>query len=204
MNNHYFTDNPDPQNDEKSFTLRIGGEELKFFSNSGMFSHGEPDPNSLMLIRELTRSVKSHKGLKLLDLGCGYGLIGITLGKLFNTDVTMSDVNGNALSYAEKNADINKINAHILKSDGFEEINETFDIITLNPPIHAGKEVCYKLYEETALRLETNGSFYIVIMDKHGKNSHIKKLRDLFPTVDVIKRQNGINIIKCKEDNHAD
>jgi 16S rRNA (guanine1207-N2)-methyltransferase len=202
MTNHYFTDSPELQNDEKSFTLRIGGEELTFFSNAGMFSHGEPDPNSLMLIREIT----ACDGMKLLDLGCGYGLIGVTLGKLCNITVTMSDVNSNAIIYAEKNAKINGINARLFKSDGFTEISENFDIITLNPPIHAGKEVCYRLYEETAKHLEPNGSFYIVIMDKHGKNSHIKKLREIFPNVDMIKRQSGINIIKCKlsEDNHAD
>jgi 16S rRNA (guanine1207-N2)-methyltransferase len=202
MNSHYFTDTFEPQNDEKSFTLRIGGAELTFLSNAGMFSHGEPDPNSLMLIRE----VKAQKGVKLLDLGCGYGLIGVTLGKLYNIDVTMSDVNGAALSYAEKNAEINGICGRYFKSDGYSEITNSFDIITLNPPIHAGKEVCYRLYEETACHLNEDGSFYIVIMDKHGKNSHIKKLRELFPTVEIIKRQNGINIIKCKlsEDNHAD
>jgi 16S rRNA (guanine1207-N2)-methyltransferase len=202
MNNHYFTDTCESQNDEKSFTLRIGGEELIFLSNAGMFSHGEADPNSLMLIRE----IKSKADSKLLDLGCGYGLIGVTLGKLCNIAVTMSDVNGNALSYAEKNAKLNAVNVRIFKSDGYSKITDSFDIVTLNPPIHAGKEVCYKLYEETAFHLEPNGSFYIVIMDKHGKNSHIKKLRELFPKLEIIKRQNGINIIKCKlsEDNHAD
>jgi 16S rRNA (guanine1207-N2)-methyltransferase len=202
MTNHYFTDTSDLADDEKSFTLRIGGAELTFLSNAGMFSHGEPDPNSLMLIRE----IKSKTDSKLLDLGCGYGLIGVTLGKLCNIAVTMSDVNSNALSYAEKNAKINGINARIFKSDGYCQIKDSFDIVTLNPPIHAGKEVCYRLYEKTAEHLNKGGSFYIVIMDKHGKNSHIKKLREIFPNVDVIKRQNGINIIKCKlsEDNHAD
>jgi 16S rRNA (guanine1207-N2)-methyltransferase len=202
MNNHYFSDNPGAADDEKRFTLRIAGEGLTFFSNAGMFSHGEPDPNSLMLIR----AIKAESGSRLLDLGCGYGLIGVTLGKLTGAAVTMSDVNGNALLYAEKNAEQNGIKVCILKSDGFCEIDDSFDTIVLNPPIHAGKDVCYRLYEESAGHLNESGSFYIVIMDKHGKNSHIKKLREIFPKVDIIKRQNGINIIKCKlsEDNHAD
>jgi 16S rRNA (guanine1207-N2)-methyltransferase len=202
MNSHYFTDSPELVNDEKSFNLRIRGEELKFFSNAGMFSHGEPDQNSLMLIREINPKF----GAAFLDLGCGYGLIGVTINKLYDIKLTMSDVNSSALSYAQKNAKQNGVKADCIKSDGFSEIDENFDIITLNPPIHAGKDVCYRLYEESACHLNPGGSFYIVIMDKHGMKSHKGELQKIFTTVDIIKRQNGINVIKCKlpEDNNAD
>jgi 16S rRNA (guanine1207-N2)-methyltransferase len=159
-----------------------------------MFSPDEADPNSLFLMRQVT--IKN--GENLLDLGCGYGLIGTTLGKLHNIGITMSDVNGFALSYAKKNADYNGVKASYFKSDGFSEISGSFDVITLNPPIHAGKEVCFKLYTEVTSYLTESGRFYTVIMDKHGAKSHLKKLYELYAKIDTIK-QNGVNIIICKK-----
>jgi 16S rRNA (guanine1207-N2)-methyltransferase len=202
MNSHYFTDNggnganSTNSNSERTLTLHFKGAELRFLTSDGMFSVNEADPYSLLLMQHVKPAAGA--GEKLLDLGCGWGLIGVTIGKLYDIDVSMSDVNGLALEYARKNGAANGVSARYFKSDGFSEINEHFDIITLNPPIHAGKEICYRLYEEAAAHLLPGGRFLIVISDKHGAKSHVKKLHELFGTVEALYRQNGLNIFECK------
>jgi 16S rRNA (guanine1207-N2)-methyltransferase len=137
---------------------------------------------------------------RLLDLGCGWGLIGITLAKVYGYDLTMSDTNGSALFYAEKNAAANKVPARIVKSNGFEAFdeNDRYDLITLNPPIHAGKDVCFALYTEAAMHLTAGGVFAAVFLDKHGGSSHKKKLREIFPYVNEAYRSNGVTVAVCK------
>jgi 16S rRNA (guanine1207-N2)-methyltransferase len=194
MTSHYFTDDK-PQGAEKTFTLRYGGNELIFTSGAGIFSHGEADRQSMFLINNIT--VK--KGESTLDLGCGYGLIGITLAKTYNCNLTMSDITEKAVYFAEKNVIQNGVNAVVIKSDGFINIAEKFDIITLNPPVHAGKETCFGLYEEAAEHLTAGGKFYMVIADKHGTKSHIKKLNEVFDSVKVTAQKSGVNILECKK-----
>jgi 16S rRNA (guanine1207-N2)-methyltransferase len=193
MTSHYFTDDK-PSGAEKTFTLRFGGNEIMFTSGAGVFSHGEADRQSMFLIN----NIPIKKGANLLDLGCGYGLIGITFAKTFGCDVTMSDITDKAIYFAEKNAAKNHADTRIIKSDGFINIAEKFDIITLNPPVHAGKEACFRLYEEAAEHLNAGGKFYIVISDKHGAKSHIKKLNEVFDNVKITARKDGVNVIKCK------
>jgi 16S rRNA (guanine1207-N2)-methyltransferase len=200
MNDHYFTDNalPDPAT-ERSFNLHFRSSSLTFTSNEGLFSYGEADPNSLILMRTVSLPLISRQP-RLLDLGCGWGLIGVTLAKAYGYDLTMSDVNGSALFYAEKNAAANKVPARIIKSNGFEAFdeNDLFDIITLNPPIHAGKDVCYQLYADAAKHLSPSGAFFAVFMDKHGGASHKKKLLEIFPDVREVYRANGVTVAACR------
>jgi 16S rRNA (guanine1207-N2)-methyltransferase len=193
MTSHYFTDDK-PSGAEKTFTLRLGGKELLFTSGAGVFSHGEADRQSLFLLS----NVSLKKSASLLDLGCGYGFIGITLAKTADCILTMSDITEKAVHFAEKNAAKNGVEAKIKKSDGFEKITESFDIITLNPPVHAGKEVCFRLYSEAAKHLTAGGKFYIVMADKHGAKSHVKKLNEVFGNVKITARKDGVNIIECK------
>ncbi|MDR0986986.1 MAG: methyltransferase [Ruminococcus sp.] len=195
---HYFTDEKPSgveklSGSESTFTLRYRGNELKFTSGAGVFSHGEADRQSMLLIGNIPLAADES----FLDLGCGYGLIGITLAKVTGCKVTMSDITEKAVKFAERNAAQNGVKARIVKSDGFENIAEAFNKIALNPPVHAGKEVCYRLYAEAALHLNADGKFYIVIADKHGAQSHIKKLNEFFDVVKITARKDGVNVIEC-------
>jgi 16S rRNA (guanine1207-N2)-methyltransferase len=199
MNSHYFTDNTIPDKaTERRFNLYFRSVTLSFTSNEGMFSHGEADPNSVLLLKTVSMPLKSGKP-RLLDLGCGWGLIGLTLGKACGYDLTMTDVNSSALFYAQKNAEENGVPARIIKSDGFENIavDDLFDIITLNPPIHAGKDVCFALYEGASKHLLPGGYFTAVFMDKHGGASHKKKLGEVFRAVKDVYNDGGIKVVIC-------
>lgn len=194
-NNYYRTDNNELASDPKLITAKIGEMELKFKTDNGVFSKDYLD----YATRILLESLDELKGKTLLDVGCGYGPIGIYLGKKYSLDVTMIDINERAINLAKENVEINSFKADVLISDCLDEVlNNKYDIIISNPPIRAGKAVIYKMFEQAAKVLNENGSFYIVIQQKHGAPSAIKKLSEIYSAVDVIYKKKGFFIIKCK------
>jgi len=190
---HYFIENPAIMTDERKLNAEILGLQFNFLTNNGLFSCDKIDEMSRLLIENLPPLKGSF-----LDLGCGYGVIGIALAKKYNLSLTMSDVNSIALSYAAKNAKLNNVSAITVHSDSFENINGSFDTITLNPPIHAGKDVMYKMYEEAAQHLNPSGSFYVVIQKKHGAESTLRKLNEVFGNRCVaIHKRKGCFVYQC-------
>lgn len=191
----YFIENPEILTREREISIEIFGHRLSFFTNNGLFSCDKIDEGSLTLVENLPPLSGS-----LLDLGCGYGFIGIALAKKNAAALTLSDINALALSYAEKNAKLNGVKAEFIHSDGFGQISAKFDNITLNPPIHAGKAVMYRLFEESAANLTPGGSFFIVIQKKHGAETSIKKLRGIFPHVEILHKKKGTFVLQCTVD----
>jgi 16S rRNA (guanine1207-N2)-methyltransferase len=134
----------------------------------------------------------------ILDVGCGYGVIGITLSKNKNVKtVTMLDVNHRALELSKRNSVANKVNVNIVESDGFTNINSLYDTIITNPPIRAGKTVIYKMYEDAKNHLRESGVLYLVINKKHGAPSTISYLEELFGNCEVVDKKSGFNVLKC-------
>ena len=195
---HYFIENPQALTNERELSLEILGFKLRFLTNNGLFSCDKIDDASLTLIKNMP----PIKGA-LLDLGCGYGVIGIALTKISEMagqiTLTQSDINSLALNYAEKNAKLNNIPATFIHSDGFQQIHNSFDNITLNPPIHAGKDVMFRLYEESAAHLNPHGSLFIVIQKKHGAESTIRKLNELFTHCEILYKKKGRFVIQCTQ-----
>jgi 16S rRNA (guanine1207-N2)-methyltransferase len=187
---HYFIDDDNLKEDEKVFYYFFNNIEFKFTSNSGLFSHGHVDPASNLLIHSMPKLSGS-----LLDLGCGYGPIGIVLGKINRIELTMSDVNKRALEYAERNCIDNGVKAKIVHSDSFQNIKKSFNQITINPPIHAGKAVLFEMYEKSHEHLLPDGKLYIVIQKKHGALSTIKKLQEIFDNCDMIYKRKGYFVL---------
>jgi len=191
--NHYFTENPSLLTDERTLTLEIFDMHFKFLANNGLFSCDKVDDASITLLK----NIPPLKGT-LLDLGCGYGTLGIVLAKKYGIELTMADINSIALDYAVKNAKLNQASAIPIHSDSFANISGLFDNIVLNPPIHAGKEIMYKMYEESAQHLTSGGSLYIVIQKKHGAESTIKKLEEIFTQISVLYKKKGCFIIQSR------
>jgi len=176
--NHYFNSNVNLKHKENETEYVYKFTKFNFITDIGVFAKDGVDYATNILLEHLPPDLSG----KVLDLGCGYGCIGVVLAKIYgkNVEVIMSDVNERALDLAGKNAKKNNVSAKIIKSDGFENISENFDNIILNPPIHAGKAVIYKIYEEVYEHLNINGRFYIVIQKKHGALSHKEKLEEIF------------------------
>jgi len=192
--NHYFIENPSLLTNERELELEIFDKKFKFLTNNGLFSCDKVDDASITLLK----NIPPLEGT-LLDLGCGYGTLGIVLAKEHGLALTMADINGIALGYATRNAKLNHVSATLIHSDSFANISDIFDNIVLNPPIHAGKEIMYRMYEESALHLAPGGSLYIVIQKKHGAESTIKKFKETFAQVNVLYKKKGCYILQGKQ-----
>lgn len=193
---HYFSnDNEQLKSNEKRHIIKINNRELSFITDHGVFSKTGLDFGSRLLLESiLDDSVKSF-----LDLGCGYGPIGIVY-KIFNQSalVTMVDINDRAIKLTEKNSKLNKVSVNAFLSDGFSRVEGFFDLIVSNPPIRAGKEVIYRFFSEAKAHLSPDGSFVFVINKKHGAPSAIIKCETIFGSVEVVNKKSGYYVIKCR------
>lgn len=193
---HYFSkDNEQLKSNEKRHIIKINGRELSFITDHGVFSKIGLDFGSRLLLESvLDDAVKSF-----LDLGCGYGPIGIVY-KIFNpsTLVTMVDINDRAIKLTEKNSKLNKVTVYAFLSDGFSRVDGFFDLIVSNPPIRAGKEVIYRFFSDAKTHLTPEGRFVFVINRKHGAPSAIKKCETIFGSVEVVNKKSGYYVIKCR------
>ncbi|AEF25238.1 methyltransferase [Streptococcus parauberis KCTC 11537] len=104
-----------------------------------------------------------HPGDKVLDLGCGYGPLGISLAKVQKVDATMVDINNRAIDLSQKNAERNGVTATIKQSNIYGNVQGTFDHIISNPPIRAGKQVVHEIIEKSINFLNNGGDLTIVI-----------------------------------------
>jgi len=197
--NQYFNENPAALTHERTLRLSIFGMDFQLLANSGLFSCDKIDAASILLLENIPPLTG-----RLLDLGCGYGTLGIVLARKNPVSLTMSDINRIALDYAARNAVLNRVEAECIHSDGFENISYKYDNIVLNPPIHAGKEVMYRLYAGAAAHLTPGGALYIVIHKKHGAESTLKVLGELFSECRILYKKKGLYVfqVKTSEINH--
>ena len=191
---HYFTDNSNLESEEFEFSCTVFGKKYTFFSDNGVFSKKGLDFGSLLLIEEFKNP--DIEGL-LLDLGCGVGVIGITLAKEYDRKIIFTDINPRAIELTKKNATNYGINYEAILSDSMQNICEEFACILTNPPIRAGKKVIYNFFTDAYNNLKINGELWFVMRRNHGVESAIKKIEELFKNYEVIKRKNGFWIVKA-------
>ena len=191
--NHYYTDNKDLSSDPKEFTYYFDNEVFRFTTDNGVFSKDNVDYGTYILIKSIYRR---DLGKTILDLGSGYGPVGIILKHFHPEAMTeMAEVNSRAVDLAILNCKLNQTDIGVHLCDDITSLGHKFDTIVLNPPIRAGKKVVYDLYEKSRLMLEGSGHFYIVIRKAQGAKSSIAKLETLFAEVTVIERDSGYYVI---------
>lgn len=185
MTEHYYTQNQTSAFKPEKITVNVLGKEVELYTSGGVFSAREIDKGTKLLIE----SALIKRGWKVLDFGCGCGVIGIALKKKEpELNVTFSDVNERAVKLAEMNLKLNKITADVFQSNVFEnkELNTIqFDTILLNPPQTAGKKICFRMIEESAAHLVNGGALQIVARHKKGGKELSKKMEEIFGNVAV-------------------
>ena len=190
----YFQENFNLPDNEVQISLEKFGHNFTFFTKRGLFSYNKVDAKSLVLVENMP----AIEG-RLLDLGCGFGAVGIMLAKMYNVNLTGCDINRIALCMAKKNAAVNGVGARFFHSDCFDGIRGCFESIVLNPPIHAGKEVVYKMYEQAKEHLAPGGCFYIVIQKKHGAKSSLQKLKEIYEVCVTLYKKKGTYVIMASK-----
>jgi 16S rRNA (guanine1207-N2)-methyltransferase len=192
---HYFTDNTDLPSHRKEISYSIGEKTWTFVTDDGVFSKDEVDTGTRVLLKAACAEDLSGN---VLDMGCGYGVIAVTVKSMFpKTQVTAADINPRAVSLAAENADRNHAEISVLESDGFAGIEGQYHVILTNPPIRAGKQVIYAMFRDAYAHLGPGGILLVVIRRKQGAESAVKFLADQFGACSVVLREKGYWVLKC-------
>ncbi len=193
----YFDNDKGISSKKREISVLFQETRYSFISDNGIFSKGEVDYGSIALLKVL---MKEKIEGQVLDLGCGYGTIGLILAKNYPSgEFTLTDVNMRACALTCENAKRWGLkNVRILESDIFEKIDGSFDIIVTNPPIRAGKSVIYSIFEQSFHHLKQNGFLYIVIRRSHGAESAQKFISSVFDNCTLLKRDKGFYIYRAQ------
>ena len=193
---HYFTYDPNQKSRKRLIKFNIFDKEIELETDSGVFSNKEIDRGTYIFIKTL---LEMNLYGKVLDLGCGYGPVGISLKLILKDkiDLTCSDVNPKCVELTSRNLRQYDLNGKCSLSDGYLLLDGKFDFIVFNPPISAGKEKIYSLYEDSKKHLNENGKLYLVIRKDKGALSHMEYLKTLFSSVDVKHKEKGYFVIEC-------
>lgn len=191
---HYFVNDDNLKSEIREFKINFLNQNFVFKTDNGVFSKGELDYGTYLL---LTTVLKLDIKGKVLDLGCGYGAIGVVISKLKNTKVTMVDVNKRAVHLSKMNVSDNKCDCLVINSDGYLNVSDKFDYIITNPPIRVGKTKLYELMIDSKNYLNENGVIYLVIRKEQGAKSFIKDMSEYY-NVNVLEKSKGFYIISLK------
>ncbi|MDP4553320.1 class I SAM-dependent methyltransferase [Alkalihalobacillus macyae] len=197
MGEHYYTKNPSVKSDRNRIAEELRGSRFQFTTDSGVFSKKEIDFGSKLLIE--TFEEPEIEG-DIVDVGCGYGPIGISLASEFsNRRFYLLDVNERATELAMNNAIKNGVNnLNVMASDQLSAVKDkTFASVVTNPPIRAGKQVVHGILEEAHHVLEKGGTLWVVIQKKQGAPSAINKLEEMFQHVETVVKKKGYYILKA-------
>lgn len=195
MDEHYFSEKPKSELVREHFSVPILGHSLEINSGSGIFSLKYMDSGTKLLIENAKPTLQTHD---VLDLGCGYGIVGIALKKAYpKINIVMSDINERALKFTRENCKANDIDADIIKSDIFSNPNlnsKTFDMILTNPPFSSGKEVCKQFIEQSQKHLRLNGLFLLVAPHRKGGLSLKSHMLSAFGNVGELSKKSGYRV----------
>ena len=195
MTKMYFAENPDAKHDIHELNVELLGQRLTFLTDAGVFSKKMIDYGSRVLLSVLD----FETGEQELDVGCGYGPLGLTLAKAQGVTATMVDINQRALDLAQKNAERNQISADIFQSNVYEKVSGIFDHIISNPPIRAGKQVVHEVISGSYEHLTEGGDLTLVIQKKQGAPSAKSKMEAVFSNCEIVKKDKGYYILRSEK-----
>jgi 16S rRNA (guanine1207-N2)-methyltransferase len=199
VSDHYYSEKPDVASSPVTWTADLKGNTMKFTSDAGVFSKGGIDFGTKLLLEYI--KLPNISG-DIIDVGCGYGPIGLTIAKEnHDRNIVMVDMNERAIQLSKENARKNHIeNIAVLKSNLLQEVKGSkFSCVVSNPPIRAGKKVVHQLFEQASEQMLPGGELWIVIQKKQGAPSAIERLNELFDETEVVVKKKGYYIIKSKK-----
>ena len=194
---HYFAAQPETALQLSTIKIRFKRQTYDFYSGSDVFSKTRFDPGSALLLASALES----KATNVLDLGCGIGISGL-LFKRFNpaAKVFLSDINERAVLLAQKNAALHGVRVEMQAGDLFKPWKDKlFDLVLLNPPQKAGRDLNYQMIEESQSHLTTNGILYVVARHNKGGKMLRDKMQEVFGNVQDIGKKGVFRVYVSKK-----
>lgn len=181
---HYFSENPTGDFLPQPVTVELGGRRVQVLTASGIFSPGGVDKGTRILLDE----APAPQGARMLDIGCGWGPITLTLAMAApDAEVYGVEVNSRSAQLTEMNAErLGLTNVTVAAPDALDE-SLTFDTIWSNPPIRVGKDVLHGIMHTWLPRLAPGGTAYLVVQKNLGSDSLQKWLAEIFPDLEVAR-----------------
>lgn len=200
MNDHYFTERPLSDGDERELEVQLRGRRFRFWTDSGVFSKTAIDAGTRLLIDALA----CGRGDTVIDLGCGYGPIGAAAAHLVGPEgrVFLIDVNERAAALARRNMAANGLDwTVVIQNRGLVGLSlPAADWVLMNPPIRAGKAVVRGLVQEAMAALVPGGSLLLVLRTKQGAKSMTAYLQELYGTVDIVRKSGGFRVLQVTKE----
>lgn len=197
---HYFTNNDNLKSEIRELSYIYNGKPFIFLSDNGVFAKNKIDYASRLLVESFLKLVNTREeDCNLLDVGCGYGYMGIVIGGVLGCFVDLVDVNKRAVHLSERNIKLNNVKGRAFISNAYESVKNKYKYIITNPPIRAGKDVVLDILANAKGHLEDDGELWFVINKDQGAKS-IKKIMDECYKVEVVAKSKGFFVFCAKID----
>ena len=195
---HYFAATPKSEAKLGMIHTRLRGESFKFLTASSVFSKKQVDHGTRLLIEAMQLPETGN----VLDVGCGYGAVGIAAATVNpRLQVIMTDVNIRAVQLARKNIKINKVhNAEVRCGYLYEPVkNLAFKCVLSNPPVSAGMETVKAIITQAPQVMANTSSFHMVIRSKIGAKTLPFVFNEAFGNFMVLERESGYRVLLAKK-----
>ncbi len=193
---HYFSEKQQSPLRLRKLAATLRGKYFEFYSGSGVFSKSRIDTGTELL----ANAMELADTTRILDLGCGIGVIGIVAASCSKSKVLMVDVNERALQLAELNVKLNKVTAAVRKSNLYEQVHGLFTAIIVNPPQTAGKKICYEIIDKAPAHLKEKGTLQLVARHNKGGRDLSRKMKEVFGNVREIAKQAGYRVYVAEKE----
>ena len=196
---HYYSNKTNTKSEPKEFTFNFLNNEFKFMTDNAVFSKEYIDYGSFVMLNNFK---PNDINLPILDMGSGYGPIGIVVSKIYEREVYMAEINERAYNLSLENIKKNNVNVKAFNSNLYEKIDDIiFSSIITNPPIRAGKKTVFDIYDGAYNHLALNGELWVVIQKKQGAPSSKAHIEELFGNCEIVKKDRGYYILKAIKKN---
>jgi 16S rRNA (guanine1207-N2)-methyltransferase len=195
----YFSPRPAAASRPRTVQARLRGRVWTFLTDRGVFARSGVDPGT----RALIEAMRVEPRDRVLDLGCGYGPIGLVAAALAPEGrATLVDVNERAAALAVANARRHRLaNVDVFVGDGTAPVRDrVFDVVAMNPPIRAGRAVLRRLLDEIHDVLRPGGRLYLVVRTAQGAKTLAREIEQRVGPVRELARQSGYRVYEAVRD----